>query len=288
MPISSQTSRPVPSTTLSTTPRRRSLTPFPGLPPVNVLGAETTRNEVAHPDVGNVTVVLVGSRVGSLENITWKPPGGDKKIFHQRLNFKQKASSRVGSLENLYWSAPGHKQKIPTNDLSFIQNARSKVGSLDNIHYTPRASQTLKGRQRSASLESKSREKVLFYSPSFESLPRTHTPTKPINKNVHSKIGSLDNIHHKPGGGKVKIINEKIPVGKFKKVDSRVGSLENIRHVPGGGDVQIINLPLHLHPQSKVGSLDNIHHEPLGGHVVIVNEPIVYKTKGELARAARG
>jgi microtubule-associated protein tau len=39
----------------------------------------------------------------------------------------------------------------------------------------------------------------------------------PLNpKTVPSKVASLSNIHHKPGGGKVKIENRKIDYSKVK------------------------------------------------------------------------
>ncbi|KAF7239152.1 Microtubule-associated protein tau [Varanus komodoensis] len=58
---------------------------------------------------------------------------------------------------------------------------------------------------------------------------------KPVDlSHVTSKCGSLDNIHHKPGGGQVEVKSEKLD---FKdKVQSKIGSLDNITHTPGGGN----------------------------------------------------
>lgn len=39
-----------------------------------------------------------------------------------------------------------------------------------------------------------------------------------------------------PGGGKVEIKSEKVA---FKAVQSKVGSLENISHIPGGGKKKV-------------------------------------------------
>lgn len=39
-------------------------------------------------------------KVGSLENATYKPGGGDKKIETVKLDFKDKAKPKVGSKEN--------------------------------------------------------------------------------------------------------------------------------------------------------------------------------------------
>lgn len=40
------------------------------------------------------------SKVGSLENATYKPGGGDKKIETVKLDFKEKAKPKVGSKDN--------------------------------------------------------------------------------------------------------------------------------------------------------------------------------------------
>ncbi|XP_041087225.1 microtubule-associated protein tau-like isoform X4 [Polyodon spathula] len=60
---------------------------------------------------------------------------------------------------------------------------------------------------------------------------RTPEPLAPMPdlKNVRSKIGSIDNIKHKPGGGKVQIVHKKIDVSN---VSSKCGSKDNIRHKP--------------------------------------------------------
>ena len=59
---------------------------------------------------------------------------------------------------------------------------------------------------------------------------------------MKSKIGSLDNVEHIPGGGANKIHNRKM---SFDNVKSKVGSLDNIDHVPGGGD-HCFNAPAYL------------------------------------------
>lgn len=53
----------------------------------------------------------------------------------------------------------------------------------------------------------------------------------------HFKIGSMDKVSHKPGGGDVKIQTQK---AKFK-AESKIGSLDKIAHKPGGGNVKIEN-----------------------------------------------
>lgn len=52
-----------------------------------------------------------------------------------------------------------------------------------------------------------------------------------------SKIGSLENANHKPGGGDKKIESIK---AEFKdKAKPRVGSKDNVGYTPGGGDVKV-------------------------------------------------
>ena len=79
---------------------------------------------------------------------------------------------------------------------------------------------------------------------------------------VKSKVGSLQNYHHSPGGGDKKIFDKKEKItGKnlhskhlnsiyfSKKIilaNSRIGSLENRKHTPKGGTKQIENFPIRL------------------------------------------
>ncbi|KAJ3181481.1 hypothetical protein HDU87_001090 [Geranomyces variabilis] len=75
--------------------------------------------------------------------------------------------------------------------------------------------------------------------------------------NVSSRVGSLENIHHKPSGGEKKIFSEKV---KYSNVTSKIGSLENLHHAPGGGDKKVTTNKLDFagRAKAKVGSLDNI------------------------------
>ncbi|KAH6929618.1 hypothetical protein HPB50_003196 [Hyalomma asiaticum] len=86
---------------------------------------------------------------------------------------------------------------------------------------------------------------------------------KPDLKNVRSKIGSLDNIKHKPKGGEVRVTTQKLEW----RAAPKVGSLDNAAHKPGGGDKKILSQKLEFKAQSKVGSLDNVDHKPAGGQV---------------------
>lgn len=55
--------------------------------------------------------------------------------------------------------------------------------------------------------------------------------------NAKSKVGSLDNATHKPGGGDKKI--ETVKLDFKEKAKPKIGSKENVKHQPGGGDVKV-------------------------------------------------
>lgn len=57
----------------------------------------------------------------------------------------------------------------------------------------------------------------------------------PNLKVVRSKIGSLDNAHYKPGGGKVKIESKKLD---FKGAGSRIEA-KNEKYTPKGGEKKV-------------------------------------------------
>jgi len=54
------------------------------------------------------------SKVGSLDNTTYKPGGGDKKIETMKLDFKDKAKPKVGSKENAKHTPGGGTVKVRT------------------------------------------------------------------------------------------------------------------------------------------------------------------------------
>ncbi|XP_076340966.1 uncharacterized protein LOC143241650 [Tachypleus tridentatus] len=127
----------------------------------------------------------------------------------------------------------------------------------------------------------------------------------PNVKSVTSKIGSLQNVKHKPGGGERKIISKKLdwsaeskvgslektsykPGGSAKKIQtqkldwkaqSKVGSKENIKYSPGGGKVKIEHHKPEWKATSKIGSLNNIQHKPGGGDVKVKSEKLTFREK---------
>lgn len=68
-------------------------------------------------------------------------------------------------------------------------------------------------------------------------LPHAKIITNKLSWEAKSKINSLENTSHKPGGGDKKI--ESIRTEFKDKAKSRVGSKDNVKHTPGGGDVKV-------------------------------------------------
>ena len=75
---------------------------------------------------------------------------------------------------------------------------------------------------------SKDYQKQLFH------IPKQINSQK-VKIEAKSKIGSLNNISHKPGGGNVKIKSQRLSLTP----KSKIGSLENAKHTPGGGNVKV-------------------------------------------------
>uniref|UniRef100_A0A915JTY9 Microtubule-associated protein n=1 Tax=Romanomermis culicivorax TaxID=13658 RepID=A0A915JTY9_ROMCU len=96
--------------------------------------------------------------------------------------------------------------------------------------------------------------------------------TVPLRWKAESKVGSLKNATHRPGGGNVKIESSKLQWN----VQPKVGSLEKAGHTPGGGEKRIQTTKLEWKAESKVGSLDNAKHRPGGGDVKIVDNKVDY------------
>ncbi|XP_021708278.1 microtubule-associated protein tau isoform X5 [Aedes aegypti] len=82
----------------------------------------------------------------------------------------------------------------------------------------------------------------------------------PNLKVVRSKIGSLENATHKPGGGHVKIETKKLDIKAAPRIEAK-----NEAYVPKGGDKKIVTTKLTWNAKPKIGSLDNANHRPGGG-----------------------
>lgn len=107
----------------------------------------------------------------------------------------------------------------------------------------------------------------------------------PNLKQVRSKIGSLENATHKPGGGNVKIETKKVEIKAAPRIEAK-----NNKYAPKGGEkkvilkvsevrtfemkyfrLQIISTKLQWNAKSKIGSLDNANHKPGGGDKKILS-----------------
>lgn len=89
-------------------------------------------------------------------------------------------------------------------------------------------------------------------------------------KHVPSKIGSLTNIQHQPGGGQISIRDEVLQWSASPKV----GSLVNANWSPPPPRVSVRTEKLKWESQSKVGSLDNMEYKPAGGNIAIRDEKV--------------
>lgn len=112
----------------------------------------------------------VTSKIGSLQNTSYKPGGGKVKIENRKLDWK--AQPRIAAKNDTYTPGGGDK-KIQQVKLQW--NAKSKIGSLENATHKPGG-----GDKKIESVKLDFKDKA-----------------KP-------KIGSKDNMKHTPGGGTVK------------------------------------------------------------------------------------
>ncbi|XP_014258993.1 microtubule-associated protein tau-like isoform X3 [Cimex lectularius] len=98
----------------------------------------------------------------------------------------------------------------------------------------------------------------------------------PNLKCVKSKIGSLENAKHRPGGGNIKIENRKLNFSATPKIEAK-----NEQYTPGGGEKKIQNVKLQWNAKSKIGSLENASHKPGGGDKKIESVKLDFKEKAK-------
>ncbi|XP_072929174.1 uncharacterized protein tau isoform X2 [Epargyreus clarus] len=161
-------------------------------------------NKVQVGSAPSPNIKAVKSKIGSLDNTTYKPGGGKVKIENRKIDFNN-VTPKIAAKNDAYTPSGGSK-KITTTKLEW--NAKSKIGSLQNTTYRPGG-----GDKKIETVKLDFKEKA-----------------KP-------KVASTANINHKPGGGGVKIENQKLDF----KAQSKVGSLDNVKHKPGGGEVKIFD-----------------------------------------------
>ncbi|XP_043601066.1 microtubule-associated protein 2 isoform X3 [Bombus pyrosoma] len=193
--------------------------------PSSTAGQEKKKLPMNKIQVGSApspNLKTVRSKIGSLENASYKPGGGKVKIENRKLDFS-KAQPKIAAKNEKYTPSGGDK-KIAQMKLQW--NAKPKVGSLENATYKPGGGDK-----------------------------KIETVKLDFKDKAKPKVGSKDNAKHIPGGGSVKIQTQKIDI----KAESKVGSLDNVKHKPGGGDKKIFNDRDYLrqsgtNPESLCGS----------------------------------
>lgn len=158
------------------------------------------------------------------------------------------------------------------------KKAKEKTSSSIRSSISNTSTKSLEGRQTSA-VSSEVSSSTKDEGEKVVKLPPIKAPVGlakgPDLKNCKSKVGSLNNIKHKPVGGKITIESQKL---KWN-AKSKVGSLENKEHKPGGGKIKVETQKLQWNTTSKVQSLQNVHHKPGGGNIKIFNESYAENNK---------
>ncbi|KAJ0177809.1 hypothetical protein K1T71_006682 [Dendrolimus kikuchii] len=175
--------------------------------PENPSPADKKKVPMNKVQVGNApspNIKAVKSKIGSLDNSTYKPGGGKIKIENRKLEFGN-VTPKIAAKNDAYTPSGGAK-KIITTKLEW--NAKSKIGSLQNASYKPGGGDK-----------------------------KIETQKLDFKDKAKPKVASTVNITHKPGGGAVKIENQKLEF----KAQSKVGSMDNMKHKPGGGEIKIFD-----------------------------------------------
>uniref|UniRef100_A0A8C2T998 Microtubule-associated protein n=1 Tax=Coturnix japonica TaxID=93934 RepID=A0A8C2T998_COTJA len=149
----------------------------------------------------------------------------------------------------------------PTSSTSApdLKNVRSKIGSTDNIKHQPGGGKVRFFQLGNSVLSICSSEAL------WALVAGVQIQNKKVDlSKVSSKCGSKANIKHKPGGGDVKIENQKL---NFKeKAQAKVGSLDNVGHLPAGGTVKIESHKLTFREKAKART-DH------GADIVVASKP---------------
>ncbi|XP_046404199.1 nascent polypeptide-associated complex subunit alpha, muscle-specific form-like isoform X3 [Ischnura elegans] len=146
-------------------------TPPAVAPPAEPEKKKVPMNKVQVGTAASPNLKAVRSKIGSLENATYKPGGGKVKIENRKLDFS-KAAPKIAAKNDTYVPGGGDK-KIQQVKLTW--SAKPKVGSLDNATYKPGGGEK-----------------------------KIETVKLDFKDKAKPKVGSKDNIKHAPGGGTVK------------------------------------------------------------------------------------
>lgn len=180
-------------------------------------------------------------KVRSLENIHWKSHGGYAVIHNETPRWN--ATSRIESRLGIPYSPGGGRVEIfdeysrrsprpllvesSDDDVTreIIQNfSQLKIGISNSVE----AKQNIEDSKNQTKTDNKLKPKRSIFPPISRSKYR----------NITAKIGSLDNIKHRPKIGNAKIHNQ-LPQIVAK---SKIGSLDNASYKPGGGMVEILDV----------------------------------------------
>ncbi|XP_028175186.1 serine/arginine repetitive matrix protein 2-like isoform X3 [Ostrinia furnacalis] len=142
--------------------------------PENPLPTEKKKVPMNKVQVGSApspNIKAVKSKIGSLENATYKPGGGKVKIENRKIDFNN-VTPKIAAKNEAYAPSGGAK-KITTTKLEW--NAKSKIGSLQNAAYKPGGGDK-----------------------------KIETVKLDFKDKAKPKVASTVNITHKPGGGAIK------------------------------------------------------------------------------------
>ncbi|XP_043397703.1 microtubule-associated protein 4 isoform X11 [Chelonia mydas] len=198
----------------------------------------------------------IRSKIGSTDNIKHQPGGGRAKVEKKPESAGAARKSEPNAVSKM---APTKTtvtkegaQKQPNGKVQIVSkkanysHVQSKCGSKDNIKHVPGGG-NVPNAQKPAS-GSRSQPSIAPKPSPGSTNVQIQSKKVDISK-VSSKCGSKTNIKHKPGGGDVKIENQKL---NFKeKAQAKVGSLDNVGHVPAGGTMKIESHKLMFREKAK-------------------------------------
>ncbi|XP_063985067.1 mucin-2 isoform X2 [Diachasmimorpha longicaudata] len=144
-------------------------TPEAGSP--STADKKTPMNKVQVGAAPSPNLKTIRSKIGSLDNASYKPGGGKVKIENRKLDFS-KAQPKIAAKNDKYMPSGGDK-KIQQVKLQW--NAKPKVGSFDNATYRPGGGDK-----------------------------KIETVKLDFKDKAKPKVGSKDNAKHMPGGGAIK------------------------------------------------------------------------------------
>nr|XP_032642482.1 microtubule-associated protein 4 isoform X3 [Chelonoidis abingdonii] len=195
-------------------------------------------SSVSAPDLKNIR-----SKIGSTDNIKHQPGGGRAKVEKKpesagaARKSESNAVSKMATTKTTVTKEGAQKQ--PNGKVQIVSkkanysHVQSKCGSKDNIKHVPGGGNVPNAPKPASGSRS---QPSIAPKPSPGSTNVQIQSKKVDISKVSSKCGSKTNIKHKPGGGDVKIENQKL---NFKeKAQAKVGSLDNVGHVPAGGTVK--------------------------------------------------